>query len=81
MNRDGVPEVVWALACWRNNLAWYAIRMGGDLYSTPEDARIACATCLAKGQDGKCMYALRDREPVRLWPQGGEPCPSSACCE
>jgi len=68
-NRDGVPEVVWALACWRNNLAWYAIRMGGDLYSTPEAARIACVTCLKKGQDGKCMYHLEDREPVQLWPR------------
>ena len=68
-NRDGVPTTVWALACWRNNLAYHAIRMGGDLYRTPEAAEIECAACLAAGQDGRCMYHLEDREPVQLWPR------------
>ena len=71
-NRDGVPKTVWALACWRHILKYSSIGMGCDLYSTPEAARIACMECLSEGHDGKCMYALRDREPIRLWPQGGE---------
>ena len=67
-HRDGVPEVVWALACWRHNLKYYSVKMGGDLHSTPEAAELACARCAIEGHDGKCMEGLKNREPIRLWP-------------
>lgn len=70
-NRDGVPEVVWALACWRNDLAFYSIKMGNDLFSTSEAAKLTCAQCKEAGEgDGerKCMYELKDQRPIRLWP-------------
>ena len=73
-NRDGVPEVVWALACWRNVLKHHSVAMGADLYSTEKAARLACARCWAgDGEEGDdCTYGLSDCKPVRLWPQGGE---------
>jgi hypothetical protein len=70
--KDGVPRVLWTLACWRHSRAYRILPSMVTVYSTLKAARIRCKECSIDGRAGKCMYGLKSREPVRLRLQGGK---------